>query len=1056
MIIMANFFIDRPIFAWVIAIMIMLTGTICLATLPVAQYPDIAMPEISVQTVYPGASAQTAEDSVTQIIEQNMKGIDNLVYMYSSSDSSGASTINLVFKTGTNVDIAQVQVQNKLQLATPLLPEEVQRQGIRVSKSVKNFLLVAGFISEDGSMDSTDIADYVASNLQDPISRLEGVGDITLFGAQYAMRIWCDPIKFEKYKLNPSDVIMAVKAQNAQVPGGQIGAAPAVMGQEINVTVNASSRLETVEQFENIFLRNNPDGSALLLKDVARVELNGERFMANSHYNGMPSAALALKLASGANALNTADSIKEKLAEMEEFFPQGLKVVYPWDTTPFVSISIKAVFKTLGEAIILVFLVMFLFLQNFRATLIPTIAIPVVLLGTFGVLAAFGFSINTLTMFGMVLAIGLLVDDAIVVVENVERLMREEGLSPKEAAKKSMTQITGALVGVALVISAVLVPMAFIGGSTGVIYRQFSVTIVSAMVLSVVVAIILTPAMCATMLPDRVHSFTGGFFGKFNQWFDGFTDRYQSRVARILSRPKHYLIAFAVALIVMCVLFIRLPSGFLPPEDQGIILAQVQLDSGATFERTQEILDMVDHHFRVNEADAVEGVMTVAGISFGGNSQNSGLAFIRLKDWDERGEERLRVKAIVGRAMQAFSGVPEASIFAFAPPAVAELGFANGFDFELLDRAGQGHEKLMEARNIILAAARSNKNLQMVRPNGLDDVDQYQLEIDLAKAGAQGLDKSEINTAIASYWGSMYINDFTDKGRTKKVYLQADAEFRMQASDFNRYYIRNIYGEMVPFSSFLFVNKENRGSPRLERYNGVPSIQIMGEAAPGKSSGQAMDIMEELMAELEGTLPGYGYEWTGLSYQEKMVGDQAMMLYALSLVIVFLCLAALYESWSIPLSVLLVVPLGIIGAILGVSLRGMQNDVYFQVGLLTVVGLSAKNSILIVEFAKELHKMGMDILAATLEAVKLRLRPIIMTSLAFILGVLPLALNNGAGSGAQNALGTAVCCGMIAATALGIYYTPIFFLLVSNLFTRSKKNTNTEQTEENSESKHCA
>ena len=1035
---MANFFIDRPIFAWVIAIMIMLVGSIALYSLPIAQYPDIAMPGISVQANYPGASAQTAEDSVTQIIEQNMKGLDNLLYMYSTSDSTGSSSINLVFETGTNVDIAQVQVQNKLQLATPMLPEEVQRQGIRVSKSVKNFLLVVGFISEDGSMENTDISDYAAANLLDPISRLEGVGETQLFGAQYAMRIWLNPEQMYKFSLNPSDVIAAIKTQNAQVPGGQVGAFPAVPGQEINITVNASSRLETVEQFENIILHTNPDGSVLRLKDVAKIELNGESFRAFSQFNGAPSSGLAIKLASGANALETATVVKDKINEMSQFFPKGFKAVYPWDTTPFVSLSIKSVFQTLGEAIVLVFLVMLLFLQSLRATLIPTIAIPVVLLGTFGVLAILGFSINSLTMFGMVLAIGLLVDDAIVVVENVERLMREEKLSPKEAAKKSMSQITGALVGVAMVICAVLIPMAFLGGSTGVIYRQFSVTIVTAMVLSVVVAIVLTPAMCATMLPYHAKDIQTGFFGKFNYWFDGLTDRYQARVGKILSRPKRYLVAFGVAVILMCFMFIRLPSAFLPEEDQGIILASVQLDSGATFERTRAVLDQVDHYFRVVEADAVESVMTVSGFSFGGAAQNSGLAFVRLKDWDLRKDKSLKVPALVGRAMEHFNQIPEARIFAFAPPAVPELGFANGFDFELVDRAGRGHIALMEARDDLLANARAHPDLRNVRANGLDDVAQYKLLIDLEKASAQGLDKGEINTSIAAYWGSAYVNDFMDRGRTKKVYLQAEDQFRMQASDFFRYYIRNKHGQMVPFSSFLSIDDKDSGSPRLERYNGVSSIEIMGDAAPGKSSGQAMQIMEELAGDLP---DGFGFEWTGLSFQEKMVGDQALFLYALSIVVVFLCLAALYESWTIPLSVLLVVPLGVIGALAGVTLRGMNNDVYFQVGLLTVVGLSAKNSILIVEFAKEIHKNGLDLLQATMEAVKLRLRPIIMTSLAFILGVLPLAISNGAGSGGQNAIGTAVCFGMLAATALGIYYAPIFFVLVTKAFAKKEKSS---------------
>ena len=1036
---MANFFIDRPIFAWVIAIMIMLVGGISLYNLPVAQYPNIAMPEISVQARYPGASAQTAEDSVTQIIEQNMKGLDNLLYMYSTSDSTGASSVNLVFQTGTNVDIAQVQVQNKLQLATPMLPQEVQRQGIKVTKSVRNFLLVIGFISEDGSMENTDIADYVASNILDPISRLKGVGETNLFGAQYAMRIWCNPEQFYKFNLNPSDVSAAIQAQNAQVPGGQVGAAPAVPGQELNITINASSRLETVEQFENIILRTNPDGSLLRLKDVAKIELNGESFMAFSRFNGDPSSGLAIKLASGANALDTAKVIKNKINDMSAFFPKGLKAVYPWDTTPFISLSIESVFHTLGEAIVLVFLVMLLFLQNFRATLIPTIAIPVVLLGTFGVLAIFGFSINSLTMFGMVLAIGLLVDDAIVVVENVERLMREEKLSPKEAAKKSMSQITGALVGVAMVICAVLIPMAFIGGSTGVIYRQFSITIVSAMLLSVAVAIILTPALCATMLPDHAKDIQTGFFGRFNRWFDALTDRYEIRVGKILSRPKRYLLAFGVAILLMCFMFIRLPSAFLPEEDQGIIFASVQLDSGATFERTRAVLDQVDQYFRVNEAKAVESVMTVAGFSFGGSAQNSGLAFIRLKDWSKRSSKDLKAPAIVGRAMAHFSQIPEARVFAFIPPAAVELGFANGFDFELVDRAGRGHIALVEARDSLLAKARANPDLRNVRANGLNDVPQYNLKIDVEKASAQALDKNEINTTISAYWGSVYVNDFMDRGRTKKVYLQAEDKFRMQASDFFRYYVRNQNGQMVPFSSFLSIDDKASGSPRLERYNGVSSFEIMGDAAPGKSSGQAMQVMEELAKDLP---EGFGFEWTGLSFQEKMVGNQALLLYALSIIVVFLCLAALYESWTIPLSVLMVVPLGVIGALVGVSLRGMNNDVYFQVGLLTVVGLSAKNSILIVEFAKEIHKHGVDLYQATREAAKLRLRPIIMTSLAFILGVVPLAVSNGAGAGGQNAIGTAVCFGMVAATALGIYYTPIFFVLVTRLFNRNRKNKN--------------
>ncbi len=1032
---MARFFIDRPIFAWVIAILIMMAGALSLATLPVAQYPEIASPEVSITATYPGASARTVEDTVTQVIEQQMKGLDNLLYMYSTSDASGQGTVNFAFRTGTNIDIAQVQVQNKLSLATPLLPEEVQRQGIAVTKSVKNFLMVVSFYSEDGSMQEADIGDYVASNVKDPIGRLEGVGDTTLFGAQYGMRVWLDPARMEQYKLNPSDVIAAITEQNAQVAGGQVGAGPAPAGQQINVTINAASRLATAAQFNDILIRTNADGSRLYLRDVATVELNNESFNAMGRYNGMPSAGMAIKLASGANALDTAERIKAEIEVLEPFFPQGLKVVYPYDTTPFVSLSIKSVYKTLAEAVILVFLVMYLFLQSFRATLIPTIAVPVVLLGTFGVLAAAGYSINSLTMFGMVLAIGLLVDDAIVVVENVERLMREEGLNPKEAAKKSMDQITSALVGVAMVICAVFVPMAFMSGSTGVIFRQFSITIVTAMVLSVVVAIVLTPALCATMLPERMHHASAGFFGRFNRWFESVTDRYRNGVGRMIARPARYLAGFACGLAVIAFLFWRLPSGFLPEEDQGVLMATIQLPSGASFERTLGVLDQVNRHFLEDEAGAVESVMTVAGFSFAGMGQNNGIAFVRLRDWSKRKGASLRAQAVAGRAMRKFSSIPEANVYAFTPPAVMELGNATGFDFELIDRAGQGHEALMDARNQLLAKAAAHPDLAMVRPNGMEDVEEYTLDIDLEKAGAQSLSKGEINTAIAAYWGSAYVNDFTDKGRTKKVYVQAKPDTRMQASDFSLYYVRNAKGDMVPFSSFMRMHSTT-GSPRLERYNGLPAMEILGEAAPGRSTGQAMAALEEIAGELPA---GFSFDWTGMSLQEKVAGNQAPMLYALSLVVVFLCLAALYESWTIPLSVLLVVPTGVIGALLGMVGRGMYNDIYFQIGLLTVIGLSAKNSILIVEFAKDLHEAGLDLYEATVRAVRMRLRPIIMTSLCFILGVVPLAVSNGAGSGGQNALGTTVVFGVSAATALGIFFTPLFFVLVSRLFGAKKR-----------------
>lgn len=1030
---MARFFIDRPIFAWVIAIVIMMAGTLSLYGLPVAQYPNIAAPEVSIRVTYPGASAKTVEDTVTQIIEQKMTGIDNLVYMYSTSDATGRAEIVLSFATGTEIDIAQVQVQNKLQLATPLLPEAVQRQGISVTKSTKNFLLIVGFFSRDDSMTAADISDYVASNVEETISRINGVGDVTVFGSQYAMRIWCDPDKLEQYGLMPADVSAAVSAQNVQVTSGQLGGRPAVEGQQINVTVNASFRLETVEEFERILLRVNTDGSAVYLKDVARMELDSESFFATSRFNRHPSSGLAIKLASGANALEAADAVKAEVARLSEFFPAGLEVDYPYDTTPFVRLSIDEVYKTLGEAILLVFLVMYLFLQNFRATLIPTIAVPVVLLGTFGVLSAFGYSINTLTMFAMVLAIGLLVDDAIVVVENVERLMEEEHLSPLEAARKSMDQITGALVGIALVLSAVFTPMAFFGGSVGVIYRQFSVTIVSAMVLSVIVAVVLTPALCATLLKShdgRTHKAQMGLFGRFNRWFNKVTNNYQGAVFRQTSKPVRYLVIYGGSVLLMIFLFVRLPSAFLPEEDQGIMFAMIQLPPAASMERTQDVVKKIEDYFLNQESEAVKSIMAVTGFSFSGSGQNSGMAFVRLKDWGERNSENLRVPAIQARAMRYFSQMEEAVVLAFAPPAIAELGQASGFDFELIDRAGQGHENLMNARNELLAKANQRPELRNVRANGLNDVEQFTLDVDRAKASALGVSIGDIYDTIAAYWGSLYINNFMDRGRSKKVYLQADAPFRMQASDFDRYHVRNSKGGMVPFSTFM-TGHSSYGSPRLERYNGLPSIEILGEAAEGKSSGQAMDIMEELARELPS---GYDFYWTGLSYQERMSGEQAPALYTISLLVVFLCLAALYESWSIPFSVMLVVPFGVIGALLGAYLRDLNNDVYFQVGLLTTVGLSAKNAILIVEFAKELKESGQELIEATVHAARLRLRPIIMTSLAFILGVLPLATSTGAGSGSQNAIGTAVMAGMIMATFCGIYYTPIFFVLVNRIF----------------------
>ena len=1030
---MAQFFIDRPIFAWVIAIIIMLAGILAIKTLPVSQYPAIAPPEISINAIYPGASAKTVEDTVAQIIEQKMNGIDNLRYMASTSDSTGRLTTTMTFDAGTDPNIAQVQVQNKLQLAMPLLPQIVQQQGIQVTKSTRNFMLVMGLVSEDGSMNQFDLSDYIAANIQDNISRLPGVGDVLLFGSQYAMRIWMDPNKLNNFKLTPADVKKAVEAQNVQVSAGQLGGTPSVPGQQLNATVTAQTLMQTPEQFGSILLRTNSDGSVVRLRDVARIELGSESYETLGRYNGNPAAGLAIKLATGANAIETAAVVKAKIDALSKFFPHGVKPILCYDTTPFVKISIEEVVKTLIEAIVLVFLVMYLFLQNFRATLIPTIAVPVVLLGTFAVLAACGFSINTLTMFGMVLAIGLLVDDAIVVIENVERVMREEGLSPKNATRKSMSQITGALVGIAMVLSSVFIPMAFFGGSTGVIYRQFSITIVSAMVLSVLVAMVLTPALCATMLKPIEkghHASDRGFFGWFNRMFERSTVNYQSWVGRILGRGMRVMGIYAAIVLVMGILFLRLPTAFLPDEDQGSLFTQIILPVGATQERTLNVIKDVEKHFLTEQKEAVASVFSVTGFSFGGRGQNTGMAFVNLKPWDERNRADLRVFAVARKAMGAFSRIRDAVVFPFVPPAVLELGTANGFDFELQDLAGLGHEKLMQARNQFLAMARQNPTLANVRPNGLDDTPEFRLDIDQEKAGALGLSIADVHNAVSIAWGSDYINDFVDKGRVKRVYLQADAPFRMLPEDLNKWYVRNGFGTMVPVSSFATAHW-TYASPRLERYNGMPSLEIQGQAAPGKSSGEAMKAVEEIAAQLP---PGIGYDWTGLSYQERLSGSQAPALYAISLLVVFLCLAALYESWAIPFSVMLVVPLGVIGALLAASLRGLPNDVYFQVGLLTTIGLSAKNAILIVEFAKDLHEGGMGLIDATMSAARMRLRPILMTSLAFILGVLPLAISTGAGSGSQNAIGTGVMGGMISATVLAIFFVPLFFVLIRKTF----------------------
>ncbi|EBW3594108.1 hydrophobe/amphiphile efflux-1 family RND transporter [Salmonella enterica subsp. enterica serovar Newport] len=1034
---MANFFIRRPIFAWVLAIILMMAGALAIMQLPVAQYPTIAPPAVSISATYPGADAQTVQDTVTQVIEQNMNGIDNLMYMSSTSDSSGSVTITLTFQSGTDPDIAQVQVQNKLQLATPLLPQEVQQQGISVEKSSSSFLMVAGFVSDNPNTTQDDISDYVASNIKDSISRLNGVGDVQLFGAQYAMRIWLDANLLNKYQLTPVDVINQLKVQNDQIAAGQLGGTPALPGQQLNASIIAQTRLKDPEEFGKVTLRVNTDGSVVHLKDVARIELGGENYNVVARINGKPASGLGIKLATGANALDTATAIKAKLAELQPFFPQGMKVVYPYDTTPFVKISIHEVVKTLFEAIILVFLVMYLFLQNIRATLIPTIAVPVVLLGTFAVLAAFGYSINTLTMFGMVLAIGLLVDDAIVVVENVERVMMEDNLPPREATEKSMSQIQGALVGIAMVLSAVFIPMAFFGGSTGAIYRQFSITIVSAMALSVLVALILTPALCATLLKPvsaEHHEKKSGFFGWFNTRFDHSVNHYTNSVSGIVRNTGRYLIIYLLIVVGMAVLFLRLPTSFLPEEDQGVFLTMIQLPSGATQERTQKVLDQVTHYYLNNEKANVESVFTVNGFSFSGQGQNSGMAFVSLKPWEERNGEENSVEAVIARATRAFSQIRDGLVFPFNMPAIVELGTATGFDFELIDQGGLGHDALTKARNQLLGMVAKHPDLLVrVRPNGLEDTPQFKLDVDQEKAQALGVSLSDINETISAALGGYYVNDFIDRGRVKKVYVQADAQFRMLPGDINNLYVRSANGEMVPFSTFSSA-RWIYGSPRLERYNGMPSMELLGEAAPGRSTGEAMSLMENLASQLPN---GIGYDWTGMSYQERLSGNQAPALYAISLIVVFLCLAALYESWSIPFSVMLVVPLGVVGALLAASLRGLNNDVYFQVGLLTTIGLSAKNAILIVEFAKDLmEKEGRGLIEATLEASRMRLRPILMTSLAFILGVMPLVISRGAGSGAQNAVGTGVMGGMLTATLLAIFFVPVFFVVVKRRFNR--------------------
>jgi len=1032
---MSRFFIDRPIFACVIAILVTIAGALGLTRLPISRYPIIAPPTVTIATNYAGASAQTAEESVTQIIEQYMTGLDGLLYMASTSDASGNVSIALTFASGTNPDIAQVQVQNKLQSATAQLPSVVQQQGITVTKSASGFLMVVGLVSEDGSLSGADMADYAASTMAEPLSRVPGVGTVQLFGAKYAMRIWLDADRLKAYGLTPSDVTKAVNAQNAQLSLGQLGGTPTVAGQQLNATITSHGRLQTPAQFRAIVLRTLPSGALLRLGDVARVELGNADYSFVSRWNRRPAAGMGITLAANANALATAQGVEALLRSMEPSFPRGLRTIVPVDTTPFVRASIREVLKTLGEAILLVFLVIYLFLQNFRATLIPTIAVPIVLFGTFGVLAIFGYSVNMLTMFAMVLAIGLLVDDAIVVVENVERVMSEQGLTPLEATRVSMDQITGALVGIATVLAAVFLPMAFLQGSSGVIYRQFSVTIASAMVLSVLVALILTPALCATLLrpiEKGKHVTETGLLGRFNRAFDSGNDRYRHVVARMIERTPRSMLVFGGIALVMALLFWRLPSAFLPAEDQGFLFTLVQAPPGATQERTLRALAHVENYFLDHEQAAVKDVFTVQGFSFNGSGQNSGMGFVHLKDWEERKSRGLGVGAVAGRAFGGLSQVRDALIFPVAPPAVTELGRIGGFDFYLRDDNGQGHAALLAARNQLLGAAAQSRLLAGVRPNGQEDAPLFRVDIDTAKAGALGVDTADINDTLAVAWGGRYIDDFMDRGRVKRVYLQGDAPFRMQPEDLARWYVRNSAGAMVPVSAFA-TSQWSYGPLQLVRFNGASAMEINGDAAPGVSSGTAMAEIERIVRTLP---PGFSVGWAGQSYEERAAGTQTPALYALSLAVVFLCLAALYESWLVPTSVLLAVPLGIVGAVLATSVRGLESDIYFKVGMLTTVGLTSKNAILIVQFAEANVRSGMDLVAATLQAIRDRLRPILMTSLAFGFGVLPLAVATGAGAGAQRAIGTGVVGGVFAGTALGVLFIPVFYVAVHRLFRR--------------------
>ncbi|MHB8066748.1 MAG: efflux RND transporter permease subunit [Desulfobaccales bacterium] len=1041
---LSNFFLDRPVFAWVIAIIMMLAGGLAIYNLPISQYPPIAPPSIAIDAFYPGASAETVENSVVQIIEQKMTGFDKLLYMSATSDASGAGRVELTFTPGTDPDLAWAQVQNKLQLAMASLPDVVQRQGVKVSKSTRNWLIIVGLTSEDGSMDEFDLADYAQANIEQVLARVPGVGEVETFTSQYAMRVWLDSDKLNNYRLTMEDVIQKLQAYNVEISAGQFGGIPAVEGQRLNASIIVQNLLKTPEEFGAVPLRVNPDGSIVRVRDVGRTELGTERYGANVLYNGQPASALAIRQAAGANALKTADGVKAKMQELSRYFPPGMKVIYPYDTTPFVKVAIKEVVLTLFEAILLVFLVMYLFLGNIRATLIPTLAVPVVILGTFAVLGLFGFSINMLTMFAMVLAIGLLVDDAIVVVENVERIMAEEGLPPKEATRKSMGQITSALIGIGLVLAAVFGPMAFFGGSTGVIYRQFSVTIIAAMLLSVVVALILTPVLCASLLQsvpsghqpaDNAIFFMRPFFRRFDRLFSRLRDKYVNKVSSSFSKKFPYFAVYLLIVGAVGFIFLRLPTAYLPNEDQGIMFSQVSLPAGSTLEQTKQVLDQVRSHFLVDEKEAVASCFTVAGRGFSGSGQNTGLAFVMLKNWDLRHRADLKVNALAGRAMAKFSRIRNAMVFAFPPPAVLELGRAGGFDFQLQDRGGLGHDALMAARNQLLGMAAQDPRLMRVRPAGLEDVTQYRIDVDWEKAGALGVPINGIHNTISAAFGSAYVNDFIQGGRVKRVYAQADAPFRMLPKDLERIYVRNAAGTMTPFTSFA-VGHWFQGSPLLERFNSFPSLNIWGEPAPGMSSGESMQAMTEIVSKLP---RGIGFDWTGISFQERLAGSQAPLLYTFSVIVIFLCVAALYESWAIPFTNLLMLPLGLFGAALATWLRGFPNDVYFQIGFITTLGLTTKNAILIIQFARERMMQGAGLIDATLEAARLRLRPVIMTSFAFFFGVLPLAIASGAGAGAMNAIGTAVTGGMLSATFIDLFFIPFFFVVIFRFFKGKQK-----------------